>query len=486
MRYFRFSFLFSAVLTLVFSCSKKEESKAIILASAGGLEITAHDFKSNYEFGYAHLKTGKTLAERKLNYLNWMLNEKLLALEGYNQGLDKSDYVEKNEKQLNKELMIEELLNNQIKPAIHISDNEIHDAINKSKVHFKFRYWPSSSLQQANELYVEMKQKGFDEVLSRLLKDTPEINLNTKDFTTDYLTWEDVPENIFSAIQNLQIGEISLPVPISDNTYMLFQLLDFRREAVTENEYHSQAPTVKKTLYQRKYQKAVTRYVDSLMTPLKVKTKSSGLTMIADALEEWKENYDINTHPFSAAVNEAQDTSRALFALNQNQKNVLSTYKDSKLTISEFLAGLDDARFYTMVKNNPTAIRSKLNQQIALYIRDQILLAKANELALAESDKINHQLQIWKDKWVFEQMIYEFIDKIPPDKDNKKGLSETDLNQIVEKIRKRYNPYINKAALDTINVNESESSRWAGMMIVKGGTNRPVVPVADPRWVKVN
>ena len=76
--------------------SNLEKIKNEIVASVGPINITADEFYYSYEFGPAFVKRGKDSKER---YLKYMINEKLLALDGYSRGIDKkeevNDYVKK-------------------------------------------------------------------------------------------------------------------------------------------------------------------------------------------------------------------------------------------------------------------------------------------------------------------------------------------------------------------------------------------------------
>ena len=124
--------------TILLSCEQQNKtptpSNNPVVAKIGNLEITAREFRDNYEVGFAHLKTGP---DPKEAYLEYMINEKLLALKGYQLDLDQSRYVKNNERRLLNELMIESQLDREVKSKIKITREVIRDEINKSKVTFK-------------------------------------------------------------------------------------------------------------------------------------------------------------------------------------------------------------------------------------------------------------------------------------------------------------------------------------------------------------
>ena len=68
---------------LLLSCVKQKEIPELpdepIVAKIADRAITAKEFRNSYETGFAHLKTGP---DPKKAYLEYMINEKLLALKG--------------------------------------------------------------------------------------------------------------------------------------------------------------------------------------------------------------------------------------------------------------------------------------------------------------------------------------------------------------------------------------------------------------------
>ncbi|MCB0313838.1 MAG: hypothetical protein KDH84_11345, partial [Calditrichaeota bacterium] len=66
------------------------------------------------------------------------------------------------------------------------------------------------------------------------------------------------------------------PVEI-DGQYLVFQVLDIRRQGVTTNEYIGKASTFEQMVYYRKLQEAVTRYVSDLMSPKNVVTRGESM-----------------------------------------------------------------------------------------------------------------------------------------------------------------------------------------------------------------
>ena len=82
----------------------------IPVAEVGDRVITLRDFRMNYEFGFPSLKVGKELFERRRSYLNAMVNEMLLATEGYRLGLDKHQRGQDNDRDMVTDLLTDALI----------------------------------------------------------------------------------------------------------------------------------------------------------------------------------------------------------------------------------------------------------------------------------------------------------------------------------------------------------------------------------------
>lgn len=473
--------LFLAASILIKCSSPETETERGIVATVGDRTITAEEFKLNYEFGFSALKKGRTTAERKRTYLDWLINEKLLALEGYGKGLHKTENVRKQEELLKEDLLIETLLQREIRDTIEVNDSEIREAVNKSKVQFKFRYWPVRSEEEARILASEMKSRGFGDVVGSILEDNPETGLTMEDFTSDYMTWLEVPEEVLAVIQDVPLGDISKPVKLQ-NSYFLFQLLDIRREAVTTNEYLSKAPTLKKVLANKKFGKAITGYISNMMTPKDVTTKGDALRMLADALLEWKRKGLNKQESFLTSIESAVPESPALYQVKNSRDRTLSTFSEGQMTVGDFLDDYKGNRFRSVMQDT-NSIRARLSTEIGLHIRNTFLVKKARDLGLDEEAAFQNELRRWRDKWVMEEMISELTE--PGDQahsEDYRKVAVRQVNQVLENLKEKYSINVNSSLLDSIAVNDTPKSRWLDVHIFRSGTNRMAVPIASSFW----
>ena len=491
-------------------CNKKENNfEADIVAHIGEHRLTVKEFQINYEFGFAHLKKGKN---RKLSYLENMISEKLLALEGYRLNLDETERVQNLEKQLLEELLVEELFLKEVDEKVQIYPQEIKDAISKSNVRFKLRYWIEPSLQRAETVNALMQDKGFINVVPVNLSKNREKKQELKDFETDYLTWLDIPQELFKEIKDLEIGEISKPIEF-DQLYITLQVIDIKNGILSDYDYKITYNRFKQILTSSKIQKEATRYVSQFMTPKNIVTKASAFKILVNAFAEWKTD-SLSTGNFQNDLDLADDTKPALHKLKNNLKETLINFNNGNWTLEEFIVRFDPAS----IKSNPSdkrRFKQELNHQIAMKIRNYFLAKEAIAKGLDKSAAVEKELGAWRDKWVYEETRQYLTGKIEINEDDalkyfedhsfrykaSEGSQPTfkeyehnarqdayiEKRQIilakkVQSLKNKYTVRINKTLLDSISLTDFDKSRWANLLIYKSGSGRQAVPVVDPTW----
>lgn len=492
------------------ACQKKIDPEDVVVARVGDDVITVRDFRRNYEFGFAHLKKGP---DRKRSYLDYMIKEKVLALEGYRLGLDKSERVQKLRDDLLNELLVEQLFNAEVRSRIKISPDQVKEAINKSKVSWKLRYWMEPNIEYAERVVQAMRARGYSAVVDEILSSNPEVNLKPKDFETKYLSFLDVSDDFLENIKDLPLGAISDPIPMN-GVYFIYQVMDIRREPITDYDYKNKYESFRQILFYRQLKKEAAKFVSDFMTPRNVVTKGEAFRTLSNALAEWLQQKPSDPDSFLIAVQNASDSEPAMKKLKENLQQPLVTFKGGKWTMQDFLQ-----RFYPgSVKIDPKnkqEFRSKLNEKIGLAIRDYFLVKEAKKRGLQKAPEVKKQLKEWTDKWVYEETRHfytkdvhiddeqarKYFDKFKdrykirwndnPKFDEFKNQAKRDayirqvralLSHKVDSLATFFPITINQAVLDTITTIEFEKSRWASLQVFKNSSKRLAAPIVDPAW----
>ena len=499
----------------LFGCTteKVPEKSEPVLAIVGDDKITVKEFRYSYETALGSLRQGADTATRKHNYLDFMIKEKLLAEEGYRLGLDKTERVKKAEQKLLNELLINELLEKEVLSKIHVSDKEIQEAINKSKVTFKFRYWVENELARAEFVAADMQKRGYADVTDEIIRKNPERRINPKQLETDYLNYQQITPEVLAAIKDLPYGDISDPVAINGK-YFIFQVLDIRRNAVTDNEYKSKASQFEQIVFYEKLRNAVQMYVADLLTPKNIVTKKEASNLLGKALREWQKLPVKGRPDFFVALDEATAAQPNLYRLKMNLDKPFLTSTDGVISTKTFL------KYFNVGRVNPKfsgtkSFQDSFLQAVQTSVRDYFMVQAAGQQNLKNSPAVENELKLWRDKWVYSETKRHFTQKLDVtedevqdyyeafqqqfmnDKNDSAIIKKKDpvvkrnaqlqknlktLNSIVDELTQRYPVTIYKDILDTVSVQDSEKSRWMSLQVYRGGTNRPAYPSIDAIW----
>jgi len=505
------SFIVFLILFLISSaCSRNEsESDPYIVAYVGDRKISARDFQLNYEFGFAHLKKTN---DRKFSYLKYMINEILISQEGYRLGLDESERVKNQEAKLLEELLVEELFRKKVDESIIISDNEIKDAITKSTVKWKLRYWVELNAEDALKIYNSIRVSGYTKVIQEILAKNPEEIRDLKDLETGYLTWLDIPPGLLEKIKDLEIGEISKPIEIQ-GVYLLVQITDITRSGISDHDYKNTYNRFKQILFYREQNVRAASFVKNFMNPKNVITKGNEFRTLADALSEW-EQQSSNSDNFFESVEKAGKTEPALLDLKNNLENIFITFNDKHWTVKEFLNRFDPHSIKAKPFNKQL-FRKQLKHQIAITIRDYFFVKEAIDLGLDRSEIVVEQLDAWRNKWVYEEArrfytkdikinnteakkyFNDHVSRYVTQKGKQPEYGDV-VNQVkrdtyieqakkllekkIEQLKKNTLIKINNAVLDTITVSDSDKSRSTNVFLFKSSSGRLAFPTVDPAW----
>ena len=448
-----------------------------VLARVGDHVITTRDFLLNYEFGYPHLKTGADPVARKRSYLTAMVNELLLAHDGIRNGLDRTARVQDSDARVLAELLVEELIRVEVVEKTMVSDAEVRDAINRSNVRFKVRYWTEPTERRAQDVRLAMQRDGYMRVADSLRAVHTDLPADPAMFESDHLNAFELDPVVLDAVKDLGPGDISRPVPLN-NGFTLFQVIDVRRQGIMEHEYASKYETMKKVLLNAKYDEGIARYVGGFMTPLGVVTRGAPFWKLCDAVVEWKVSGDHSVQMLRDAVHAHPD--RPGYApLRTVWNEPLVTYKGGQQTIGQFLDHFRPSlRDIDSVTTPHT--RHLLSQQVALTIRDHLLAGEARRRGLDHAPAVEHDRRKWLEKAVFEEVRDAVAARAAGPRNA--AAVRADLAQRADSLRATVEVVIDTTILDTLRVDETPSSRQIGMQLFKLGSKRPAIPATDGIW----
>ncbi|MBU2585824.1 MAG: hypothetical protein KKH32_10900, partial [Bacteroidetes bacterium] len=114
--------------TLFFEKNGKKLSGNEIVATIDSINITAIEFFYSYESGPSFSKRNEN---SKNTYMKYMIYEKLLALDAYNQKLIEKDHAKEMFIDIESDLASEELFKDEILSKVKVTEEEIDTVVNQ-------------------------------------------------------------------------------------------------------------------------------------------------------------------------------------------------------------------------------------------------------------------------------------------------------------------------------------------------------------------
>jgi len=464
------------LVTKLIACQQHVDEHSEVLARIGEKTITADEFLYNYEFGHGHLRQGD---DPKRTYLDFMIAEKLLALEASKIDLDTSSAIQHALHTLREELLIEQVFNDRVLSNIEVSDQEIRDEINKAAVSFQFRFMPAASEREALNLLASIQTNGFAETLESHIESNPELSLARGELTSSFVKADEIDPSLLAIITDLPLNNPSEPA-LYQGAWYIFEVLDIRRERLSEYDYEQKAPSYRKVLYNKKAMELGTAFIAETMQPLNVRTKRKGFEILNDALWAWYED-DQPERNLLFYIEQEKRNAPYIDLLTSNAAEPLVDVAGSTWTIRTFLEHFTPGR-YVMRARDRDQFKVRLADVVALVVRDATLLEIANGDNLSNSEEYQQNITQWMDKWLFQ----EYKAHLQQARQIDAAYLTQRLNQYVDSLDGKYKIWINEAMLDTLTPSSSELNPKMTVHLFKSNSNKMPFPIADPNWVKIS
>ncbi|KAA3616349.1 MAG: hypothetical protein DWQ05_11475 [Calditrichaeota bacterium] len=502
------------------SCSDKEKQdpEQKIIARVGERTITADEFKFSYEFSFAPLRAGEN---PKLVYLNFMINELLLANEGYRQGLDKSDYVVKRVKRRKNHDLLEAFYHKYVYSKVKVPEEELQEATKKATVKWRMIMWPVTSLGEAQRIKMETETEtsSLENYISHQLKKQDVPLKNKKFFETDWMDFYDIRPNVLAAIENLEIGKTSDPIPYGDG-YVLIQILDINLHGIKEDEL-KHGPKRKK-MYERLFDVRADRIsqalMDSVLTPRDIRLKGQIVEQLSPALYQWVQSGLPRSTSLLEMVQQPTDTAAGyLKSINRILDENLATTNDSSISVADYLEYMNFYRKNLNGSQSAKEFRERLITEIGRMIKNTSFIAIAEKEGFADSTSIKDDLRIWERKWTYDVQRGQFVNDLTITDAElqeffKNRWRELDIANVdttrfykyeaeahnlllhekhqalledkLTELKKRYPVSINYKLLQDIEVDSSAKSQEISMFVTKKFSGESLVPIVDMKWLQ--
>ena len=461
----------------------------LILAETGNKKITAKEFIYNYEFGPSFPKKVKNSKEV---YLNYLINEKLLAADGYSRNLDTLPIVKDNLYGIETDLATEELFKDEVMKEVKISDEEINTAIGKKLVSIELK-WLYAPDKDSLSFYIQKISAGFpfDSLFRLQLNDS--VFEDQRKWDTDLFNLEEKSSMIAGLIKNQKVGSISSPVKGSDGWY-IFKIVNIWKEVLpNESELNQLKEKSNRSLQKAQMDSLSGKYVRKIFIDQNpqiigktfdlLRTYFAKNEVNPDKLKDWRLDDKL-----TFLQQQVDSLKKDFYSI------ILVEMKDGSYSFKDFI---DWFRYRQQnIKFNDKDFQS-FSESIESYVwrmvRDNSLTKIAFSKGYQNKKSVREQLGWWKDKIVYAVVRDEIIGSALIGNTNEsfkfenKPLSDEANKKLLHKVlalNQKYKIKINKDLLAEIKVENENDPKAIDVYAVKkeGIFPRPAFPTIDILW----
>lgn len=487
------------------------------VAKVGNRIITSDEFKFNFEFGISQIALNDSITPRKA-YLNYMIDELLIANKGIDLGFNKSKYVLSRLNARKEDNLLEAFYQKHVHNKVNIPEEDVQNAIKKASIKFRMIILPLKSIEEAEEAYRDASKSDLKEYIAAQLTKHEIPIASLKSFETDWLDFLDLRPEILDEIKNLEKGKVSKPIPFN-NEYALFQVIGINRESIIKSELLSGTKRKKmmKRLHNIKADSIETVLLDSILTPLNFQVDGQVMEKITPLFDQWVSEGLPSNKNLLDVIESASDTSKEyLKKLKSNLKQPLFSSKRHNGTVEDFIKYLTYYRKNIHNSEDLTELTDILFIELGKMFKNYNFTNIAEEEGFLDTFWVSQDLKIWEQKWTYNVYSGHLTKDIEVSEDEMKDyfknrwrelsisnvdttryykyendvfnalIFEKDQKQIkteLAELRKEYNVEIYEDVLNKIELLDSPKAIRTSYRVTKSSSGKPVVPTVDLRWV---
>ncbi len=466
-----------------------------ILASVDTINITAEEFFYNYEFGPAFTKRNKDSKEMHLNY---MINEKLLALEGYKNNLLDNAETKNIYNNIQDDLATEELFKNEILSEIKLSDKEINNIVNQKKIDLEIKWIYSTDENEINNISKLLNdQTLFDSLYNSQINDSVFVDQREMEISRFNLNKKN--PTLARYIDSMKVGEITKPININDGWYIIKYDNKIVRIISTQAEYFKLSKEAEEALTKSKMDSLSDSYVNNLLFESKSTIKRDAFNILRSYLGKFilpKEKYD------SWDLYKNMEIALSSLGIYTNEKYsgiILIESADKNYTLDDFLFWFQPRNLY--IKFNKSSLKEyskSVENCVWQMLRDNLLAQIAKEKNYYETDWVIRQSKWWKEKIVYSALRNQYNNSIEIKQNEKAALVNNDYTtlEIMSKelsqkylhtilgLKQNIKIKVDKDLLNKIKVSSEDDKKIINFYSIKKGglIPRPAYPSIDPDW----
>ncbi len=369
----------------------------LVVARVGNITITAKEFLLSYEYGPGFVKRGKDSRQR---HLEFMVNEKLLALDGYSRGLDTTRVVAHTVTEIEGDLATEELYKESVLSLVNVSDDEIAQGVVREKSNLTLKWLHGPSFDDIRKFQEQLEAGvSFDSLFVQQLSDS--VVHEDRSMETTRFKLETKNPTLSAIVDTLRYGANSASIGTAQGWYIVRIASAWTNAITTESEHQRLTHNVKRALFKRKADAVSDQYVRDMMLDHNPTIKRQAFDILRahigksffppEQVADWE-----LTKKLMAEFGPTDSIS-----IDDHLDEPLVSLVDREFKIQDFMAWYGAREATTNLRSTSRQrFFMALEQLIWRMVRDQLLVDRAKSRNLHQRDVVRTQKQWWQDKAV--------------------------------------------------------------------------------------
>jgi hypothetical protein len=461
--------LFTILWIIFFSiqCSQKTSEPDLIVAEIGDKHITVNDFRMRTELVPRPKYPALSPDECKRIYINDLIAEKLMAIEGYHGEKEKklieNEVFKASIQGIREQVMREQLYLNVAVQSVNVNENELKRIFPLAGREYDISFFTIYNDSLALALQELLKDRTQFEAFYRKFSANETAPQKTVKFTDPDPVI--VHESLFS--KPMEPGNIIGPLRIENDHYLVIRVDDYKDyPAVSDSDVRIRWGQVDEKLREKEAYYTWKQVVSDIMKGKKIEFDPKA----------FKQMTDLFYHIFNA-----QDAvkSQLIRKFVDNQGNEIHFDRENigDLLLDEPFFSLDGTvwtvrDFRNEYRKHPLVLpqqsftlptfRSRFRKAIIDMIRDRFLTKEAYKRHLDRSPRVKNAEMLWKDAYVAmyhrDQYLHEKIRSDQFDPERMKG-NENYLSVHIDSLQHKYSGKIKiyPDVLDRIRLTELDT-----------------------------
>lgn len=382
------------------------------VATIGNIEISSKEYLKRFELT-PRVRTSANIDSQKTHFLYTLVAEKLWADEARTNNLDTlysyKQYINNLEKMLVRDALFKDI----IESRVNITEQNINDAIEKSRYELNLNFLFSKSKNEIDSLYEQLGKIGIDSLLETRSEKTEQTE-------PIKVVFGQLDENLENTLFDLKPGEYTRPI-FNEIGWVIYYLKNKRElnpsELGDENELGRH---VQKVISDRQKQSLVKNYLNSLLSGVEVNTDGELFQLLAEKLTQiLSEKYSGQTHKSFVLYEDD------LIKLINNIPHKLSNrffikFKNNPVTFKEFLYYIYFNNF-TSSGTDINSVKRSLYNVVQDFISFEVIAREAYEKGYDQNPEVQEELKMWEDNFLSQYLRNTF--------NAKAKVTELELNQ---------------------------------------------------------